>query len=104
MTAPTATLPLKHDAQGYLADADEWNEQVAQQIAGENGIEQLTPRQWQVITTMRAAYLDRGTQPWLRSISKTSGVPIRELYRLFPRGPSRLVAKIAGIPKRRLCI
>ena len=101
-STPTTVL-LERDAQGYLANADEWDEQVALQIARENGIEELTPRHWQVITSMRAAF-DRGWQPWLRTIARVSGVPIRELYRLFPTGPSRLVAKIGGMPKRRVCI
>ena len=105
MTACTPTNPpLERDAQGYLVNADEWSEQVAQRIARENGIKELTPRHWQVITSMRAAYLGRGSQPWLRTLARVSGVPIRELYRLFPRGPSRLVAKIGGMPKRRVCI
>ncbi len=103
MTAPTATFPLDRDAHGYLVDADQWSEQVAQQLARENGIKELTPRHWQVIRAMRAAF-DRGSQPWLRTIARVSGVPIRELYRLFPRGPSRLVAKIGGMPKGRVCI
>ncbi len=79
------------------------SEQVARQLARENGIKELTPRHWQVITSMRAAF-DRGSQPWLRTIARVSGGPIRELYRLFPRGPSWLIAKIGGMPKRRVCI
>ena len=35
---------------------------------------------------------------------KASGVPIKELYQLFPKGPAKLAAKIAGIPKPRGCI
>ena len=53
---------------------------------------------------MRTAFVERGSLPWLHTISRVSGVSIQELYRLFPRGPSRLVAKIAGIPKLRACI
>jgi len=35
---------------------------------------------------------------------KASGVPVKELYQLFPKGPAKLAAKIAGIPKPRGCI
>ena len=35
---------------------------------------------------------------------RLSGVPIKELYQLFPKGPAKLAAKIAGIPKPRGCI
>ena len=40
----------------------------------------------------------------LRVLGKTSGVSVRELYQLFPKGPAKIAAKIAGIPKPRGCI
>ena len=42
--------------------------------------------------------------PGIRTLGKTSGVPIKELYELFPKGPAKLAAKIGGIPKPRGCI
>ena len=42
--------------------------------------------------------------PSIRTLGKVSGVPIKELYQLFPKGPAKLAAKIAGIPKPRGCI
>ena len=75
-----------------------------QEIARENGIEQLTDRHWQVINFMRETYLETGSAPSIRSLGKTSGVPIKELYELFPKGPAKLAAKIGGIPKPRGCI
>ena len=98
------TVPVERDGQGFLLRAEQWSEQIAQSIARDNGIEELTARQWQVIDAMRRAFLEYGSTPWLRMLSRVSDVPIDELYRLFPRGPSRLVAKIAGIPKLRSCI
>ena len=32
------------------------------------------------------------------------GVSIKELYQLFPNGPAKVAARIAGIPKPRGCI
>jgi dissimilatory sulfite reductase related protein len=40
----------------------------------------------------------------IRTLGKASGVPIKELYQLFPKGPARLAAKIGGIRKPRGCI
>ena len=105
MTASTSTtIPVQRDAQGFLLHAEQWSEQIAEGLARESGIAELTDRHWQVIYAMRRNFVERGTQPWLRMLTKVSGVPIEELFRLFPRGPSRLVAKIAGIPKLRACI
>jgi tRNA 2-thiouridine synthesizing protein E len=77
---------------------------MAVDIARENGMGELTDRHWQVIKFMRRTYLQTGTAPSIRTLGKASGVPIKELYQLFPKGPAKLAAKIAGIPKPRGCI
>ena len=53
---------------------------------------------------MRQEFAEKGTGPTVRALGRTSGVPIKELYQLFPKGPAKLAAKIAGIPKPRGCI
>jgi tRNA 2-thiouridine synthesizing protein E len=53
---------------------------------------------------MRAQYQAKGTGPTVRVLGKTSGVTVKELYQLFPNGPAKVAAKIAGIPKPRGCI
>jgi tRNA 2-thiouridine synthesizing protein E len=92
------------DAEGFLTDPQQWNEQIAEEIARENGIAELTDRHWLVVKFMRDRYLATGTAPSIRSLGKESGVPIKELYQLFPKGPAKLAAKIGGIPKPRGCI
>jgi dissimilatory sulfite reductase related protein len=57
-----------------------------------------------IIRFMRKAYLETGSAPSIRTLGKVSGVQIKELYQLFPKGPAKLAAKIAGIPKPRGCI
>ena len=92
------------DAEGFLTDPQQWTEQLAEQIARENGIAELSERHWLVVKFMRERYLATGTAPSIRSLGKESGVPIKELYQLFPKGPAKLAAKIGGIPKPRGCI
>ena len=92
------------DAEGFLTDPQQWNEQIAEVIARENGIPELTERHWLVVNFMRERYLTTGTAPSIRSLGKESGVPIKELYQLFPKGPAKVAAKVAGIPKPRGCI
>ena len=92
------------DAEGFLTDPQQWNERLADQIACENGIPELSERHWLVVKFMRERYLSTGTAPSIRSLGKESGVPIKELYQLFPKGPAKLAAKIGGIPKPRGCI
>ena len=89
--------------EGFLENPDEWNELVASEIARAQGIE-LTEPHWRVIRFMRSEYAEKGTGPTVRVLGKTSGVSIKELYQLFPKGPAKVAAKIAGIPKPRGCI
>ncbi len=103
-TVTLAGAPLEVDSEGFLVDAGRWNEQIAQEIARANGIEELTDRHWQVVNFMRNTFLKTGSAPSIRSLGKSSGVPIKELYELFPKGPAKLAAKIGGIPKPRGCI
>jgi TusE/DsrC/DsvC family sulfur relay protein len=90
--------------EGFFADPQQWREEMAPQIARENGIGSLTPQHWQVVKFMRHEYAENGTGSSVRALSKTSGVSIKDLYQLFPKGPAKLAAKIAGIPKPRGCI
>jgi tRNA 2-thiouridine synthesizing protein E len=99
-----ADAPVDVDAEGFLTDPQQWNEQIAEQIARENGIAELSERHWLVVKFMRERFLTTGTAPSIRSLGKESGVPIKELYQLFPKGPAKLAAKIGGIPKPRGCI
>lgn len=101
----TSTLPeVERTTEGFLVDPAQWSEALAVEIAQENGIAELTDRHWQVVKFMRNAYLDTGSAPTIRTLGKASGVPIKELYQLFPKGPAKLAAKIGGIPKPVGCI
>ncbi|MDX2121079.1 MAG: TusE/DsrC/DsvC family sulfur relay protein [Gemmatimonadota bacterium] len=104
---PTLTMldtVLDVDAEGFLQKPEQWTEALAGEIARENGVPQLTDRHWQVVRYMRNRFLTAGTAPSIRTLGKESGVEIKELYRLFPKGPAKLAAKIGGIPKPKGCI
>ena len=101
MTYATETLAL--DAEGFLQKPEQWTEELAQAIAAENNVA-LTDKHWQVIRFMRDRYLTTGSAPSIRALGKESGVPIKDLYALFPKGPAKLAAKIGGIPKPHGCI
>jgi tRNA 2-thiouridine synthesizing protein E len=90
--------------EGFFTDPLQWREEMAPLIARAEGITELTGRHWQVIKFMRHSYEAKGTGPTVRVLGKTSGVPVKELYQLFPHGPAKEAAKIAGIPKPRGCV
>ena len=103
-TTLIADTTVDLDAESFLTDPQQWNEPVAEEIARQYGIPELTDRHWLVVRFMRQRYLATGTAPSIRSLGKESGVPIKELYQLFPKGPAKLAARIGGIPKPKGCI
>ena len=103
-TVTLAGEAVEVDAEGFLVDPAQWSREIGADIAAQNGIAQLTDRHWLVIDFMRKTYLEAGSAPTIRTLGKASGVPIKELYQLFPKGPAKLAAKIGGIPKPKGCI
>ncbi|MGH3246970.1 MAG: TusE/DsrC/DsvC family sulfur relay protein [Trebonia sp.] len=105
MTTETyAGTPVTVNDEGFFPDPAQWREDMAPLLARQEGIAELTQRHWQVIKFMRHEYEAKGTGPTVRVLGKTSGVTVKELYQLFPHGPAKEAAKIAGIPKPRGCV
>jgi len=90
--------------EGFLLDSSQWTPEVAEAIAKEVGLAPLTERHWKVITFCREDAAREGQSPGLRRIAKLSGVDMKELYQLFPKGPGKLAARVAGLPKPTSCV
>lgn len=94
---------LEYDEDGFMLDATAWTPEIGEAIATVLELD-LTERHWEVINYARKEYEEEGEAPTLRKISKVGGVPTKELYELFPGGPAKIAAKIAGLPKPTGCI
>lgn len=95
---------LAIDADGNLVNLNDWNEDIAAELAKEEGIDVLTEKHWKVINYMRKVFSESGDAPSIRKLTKESGVDTKELYALFPKGPAKKAARIAGLPKPKGCI
>ncbi len=94
---------IKFDEDGYMLDANAWTPTLAEAIAAREGIT-LTDRHWIVINFDRKEFATTGDSPSLRRITKATEVNTKEIYQLFPGGPGKLAAKIAGLKKPTGCI
>lgn len=98
---------IEADANGYLADHNDWSEEVAKVIAEQEGVP-LKQEHWDIIEYLRNEYLNNGgNQPNERTILKAMSdkwgrkVSSKEMYELFPHMPSKQGAKVAGLPETR---
>jgi len=96
-----ATVHL--DAEGFLTDYDEWDETLARDLATRIGIE-LTDAHMAAIRFLREDYLTEGETATLRRVSTLAGIPIKDLFALFPGKPAKKMAYIAGLPKPHGCV
>ena len=103
MTDPTL-VNLKLDTEGFMTDKSQWTKEIAEAIAKQEGIEALTESHWKIIDFCRKTGEQTGKAPTLRTITDGAGVTTKELFALFPKGPAKKVAKIAGLGKPEGCV
>ena len=94
---------LHVDAEGFLTEYDEWDPELASDLAALIGVE-LTDTHWKALQFLRSDYRERGETPTLRRVSTLSGISIKELFSLFPGKPAKKMAYIAGLPKPQGCV
>ena len=94
---------VKFDADGFMEDANVWTKEIGEAIAKHEGIT-VTARHWVVVDYARNEWKTKGEAPTLRNITKNTDVDTKELYSLFPGGPGKLAAKVAGLKKPTGCI
>ncbi|WP_457616203.1 TusE/DsrC/DsvC family sulfur relay protein [Lutibacter sp.] len=102
MEAVLAGIKVMVTDDGYLTDFSQWNEDIAREIAKNEGIE-MTDRHWEVIKWIQEQ-VKAGNPLSVRGIKKSGVLDIKEFYALFPGGPLKLSTKIAGVPKPKSCI
>jgi tRNA 2-thiouridine synthesizing protein E len=94
---------VEFDDEGFMVDASAWTEEVGQAIAEALEVD-LTDRHWQVINFTRSDFETNGEPPTLRRITQQTDVSMKEMYQLFPDGPAKIAANIAGLKKPTGCI
>ena len=95
---------LNIDEDGFIEDPSEWDEAVAKSLAATEGVEDLGERHWKLVKYLREYYLKNNIAPMIRKLCKDTGIPLKEIYELFPSGPAKGACKVAGLPKPTGCV
>lgn len=104
-TRTIAGVTVQVNEEGFLTNPAEWTKEIAAEIAADEGIAELTAAHWKVIDFCREAAKGlSGKSPTLRQITTGTGVQTKELFGLFPKGPAKKVARIAGLGKPEGCV
>lgn len=103
-TKVLAGLTVQVNDEGFLTNPADWTKEIAAEIAQQEGLAELTSTHWKVIDFCRANAGDTGKSPTLRAITNGTGLTTKELFALFPKGPAKKVARIAGLGKPEGCV
>jgi len=87
----TDSSAIQFDSEGYLLDKYEWNKTLANQLAVNEGIKQLTEQHWQVIHYIRDYFNRLNAMPPPRRVCRQLG--IKGMF-----GSCLAVWRIAGPP------
>ncbi len=91
------------DPEGFLTEYDEWDEDLARQLAENIGIE-LTDEHLAVVRWLREDYAANRATATLRRITTAGGFDMKKLFGLFPKKPAKKMAYVAGLPKPAGCV
>lgn len=92
MMATTTRL----DDDGFLADPQDWDRQVAEDIALEEGLPELTEDHMRLLRTLREQVLGRGDLPPMRQVCRHAGLEEACVTDLL--ADPRRAWRIAGLP------
>lgn len=95
---------------GFLVNQEDWTPAIAIELAREEGIE-LTDQHWEIIHFVQNYYAEYHITPIMRILARAISRQLGEskgksryLYSLFPGGPVKQSARLAGLPKPPSCI
>ena len=104
------SLDLSLDGQGHLTDANDWNREVAAQLAAREGLE-LTAERLRICVCVRQFHERFGVEPTHRALARFIAAELGPeqsssswLALQFPGGVLRQASRIAGLPKPRHCL
>ena len=110
MTIEANGKTYETDEEGYLANLNDWNKDLAEPMATEDKIN-LSEDHWEIINFLREYYEEYQIAPAVRVLTKAVGKKLgkekgnsKYLYELFPYGPGKQACKFAGLPKPTGCV
>ena len=104
---PTLKLGKKNievDEYGFMQKLEDWDEVVAEELATAEGTPPMNEDAWKLVDFIREYFLNNEIAPPIRMIVKQTGLSLKYIYQLFPKGPAKGACKVAGLPRPTGCV
>lgn len=96
MSLVVSSAVPQFDEDGFMVDPHAWNEDVAEWIAWEDGIGELTDAHWQIINYLREYHRKFGCVPVMRLVCHANKIKREDVKTLF--NSCLEVWRVAGLP------
>ncbi|MEB4590477.1 TusE/DsrC/DsvC family sulfur relay protein [Candidatus Thiothrix sp. Deng01] len=101
-------ITCQRDAEGYLVHPEEWDADIAAELAAEENIE-LAERHWPILEFVRGYWEEHKIIPDIRHVASHMAqaqnidkkTAKQQLFQLFPYGYVKQTCKIAGMQRPR---
>ncbi len=103
---PTTTIAgrtLDVNEEGFMTNPEQWDEALGAELAKLIGVD-MTEAHWAPIRFLRSDFAGQHETPTLRRVSTQAGIPVKDLFALFPGKPAKKMAYVAGLPKPKGCV
>ena len=103
---PTTTIAghqVEVNNEGFLSNPDDWDEQLGAEFARLIGVA-MSDEHWKLVQFLRDDYKAQGETPTLRRVSTQTGLPVKQLFTMFPGKPAKKMSYVAGVPKPKGCV
>ena len=109
---PKVTLggtEIEVDEDGFIQEPDKWSKEVAEDLGKieaqyTEGQDKMGDDHWTIVDYLRNYYLEYGIAPPIRMVTRKTGIDLKTIYKLFPKGPAAGGCKVAGLPKPTGCV
>ena len=95
---------------GWLENLDEWSPDLANEIAKNEQVNELTEEHWNIVNMAREYFQENGVVCSPRAFSKLMKQKYgkdqsdqKYIYSLFPTGLIKCANKVAGLPRPKGC-
>ena len=109
LKATLGGMEIDIDEDGFIQEPEKWNKEVAEDLgkieaAYVAGEDKMGENHWKLVDYLRNYYLEYGIAPPIRMVTKKTGIDLKTIYELFPKGPAVGACKVAGLPKPTGCV
>lgn len=103
---PTTTIAGREvdvNEEGFLTKPQQWDEALGEELAKAIGIT-MTEAHWAPIRFLRTDFTEQHETATLRRVTTRTGIPVKDLFALYPGKPAKKMAYVAGLPKPKGCV